>query len=89
MRVVRDTRNHPDIRIGSSVRGAIDTVLIAEQLADLRNLTVDNDQLGIDAALAALSGRIRVREGVSQTPEDIIRGLWQKHSTKETDSGKL
>ena len=89
VRVVRDTRNHPDIRIGSSVRGAIDTVLIAEQLADLRNLAVDNDQLGIDAALAALSGRIRVREGVSQTPEDIIRALWQKHSTKETDSGKL
>lgn len=89
VRVVRDTRNHSDIRIGSSVRGAIDTVLIAEQLASLRNQKIDDEQLGIDAALAALSGRIRLREGVTQTPEEIIRALWQKHSVKETEAGKL
>ena len=34
--VVRATRTHPGVRIGSSVRGAIDLVLLADQLAALR-----------------------------------------------------
>ncbi|HAP78525.1 MAG TPA: ATPase, partial [Acidimicrobiaceae bacterium] len=34
--VVRRTRTHPDVRIGSSVRGALDTVAVAHSLASLR-----------------------------------------------------
>src|SRR5215207_4537953 len=34
--LVRRTRSHPDLRIGSSVRGAIDTVVVAARLAALR-----------------------------------------------------
>src|SRR5665811_1426748 len=37
--VTRATREHPDIRQGSSVRGAIDLTLIAGQLLSLRGIT--------------------------------------------------
>ncbi|MGK2929899.1 MAG: AAA family ATPase [Acidimicrobiales bacterium] len=74
--VVRGTRVHPDVRIGSSVRGAIDLVLIAGQLADLRNSAVTDDDVALDAARMALSGRIRVHESTHRTPEEIIEELW-------------
>ena len=74
--VVRATRDHPDVRVGSSVRGAIDLVLIAEQLAGLRDVAPTDAAVGLDAALAALSGRIRVREGSGRSAEDVVRELW-------------
>ena len=76
--VVRRTRQHDDVRVGSSVRGAIDTVLVAHELAALRG--VDRERvdrtLGLDAALVALSGRIRLREGANRLAEDVIREIW-------------
>ena len=87
VRVVRASRVHSDVRIGSSVRGAIDLVLIAEQLASLRAASVDDDALGLDAALAALSGRLRVREGGGRNPEDVVRELWAANPAEtEQDS---
>ena len=94
VRVVRATRDHSDLRVGSSVRGAIDLSLIAEQLASLRERDVTEEELGLDAALAALSGRIRVREGSGRTPEAIVRDLWAAHPLEteepnpEDDPGK-
>lgn len=94
VRVVRATRDHSDVRVGSSVRGAIDLTLIAEQLAALRERNVTDDELGLDAALAALSGRIRVREGSGRTPEAIVRELWESipletgDAPTEPDPGK-
>jgi MoxR-like ATPase len=75
--VVRGTRTHGDVRIGSSVRGAIDTVAVARSLAPLRGAAVDDDTVGLDAALVALTGRLRVREGCSRSPEEIVTELWQ------------
>ena len=85
VRVVRASRVHSDVRIGSSVRGAIDLVLIADRLAALRSSPVDDDALGLDAALAALSGRIRVREGGGRTPEDVVRDLWAANPAETDD----
>ena len=70
----RQTRTHPELRVGSSVRGAIDTLLLAGQLSVLRG-SGDAETL-LDAALAALSGRVRIHEGSSRTVESIITELF-------------
>ena len=76
--VVRRTRVHPDVRIGSSVRGAIDCAAVAASLASLRGVRSDNSAVGLDAALVALSGRLRLREGSSRNAEEIVTELWQQ-----------
>jgi MoxR-like ATPase len=76
--LVRLTRSHPDVRIGSSVRGAIDLVLVAVSLGALRRSRPDEWSVGLDAALAALSGRIRLHEGSARTADDVVRELWVK-----------
>lgn len=83
--LVRATRSHPDIRVGSSVRGAIDMVAVATQLATLRDAPASSPSVSLDAALVALSGRIRVRDGSSRTPEDIVTELWESIFRRSTD----
>ncbi len=85
--LVRATRTHPDVRVGSSVRGAIDMVFVANSLAELRELPVLAPRVSLDAALVALSGRIRVREGTTRTPEDIITELWESVFNRSTGDG--
>ncbi len=77
--MVRDSRGHPDVRTGSSVRGAIDFVLVADELAGLRAVEPLDDGVTLDAALLALSGRVRLREGTSRTAEDVVTELWARH----------
>ena len=75
--LVRRTREHPDLRVGSSVRGAIDAAAVAASLGSLRSLPATEFTVGLDAAILALSGRVRVREGSVRTSEEIITELWQ------------
>jgi MoxR-like ATPase len=75
--LVRLTRTHPDLRVGSSVRGAIDMCAVASSLAAVRGRPADSPSVSVDAALVALSGRVRLREGVSRDADDIIRELWE------------
>jgi MoxR-like ATPase len=75
--LVRRTRDHPEVRVGSSVRGAIDLVLVADTLAALRSVPPADRGVSLDAALTALSGRLRMHEGSSRTPEDVVRELWE------------
>ena len=75
--LVRRTRAHPDLRIGSSVRGAIDFGAVATSLAELRGSALVDRSVSLDAALVALSGRVRVREGCARDPESIITELWE------------
>src|SRR4051812_12491704 len=51
VRAVRASRSHPDVRIGASIRGAIDLVLIGMRLAQLRDVGPTDWDVGIDAAL--------------------------------------
>ena len=76
--LVRRTRTHSDLRVGSSVRGAIDMTAVTVSLASVRSLTVLDAGVGLDAALVALSGRVRVREGSVRTAEEIITELWNE-----------
>jgi len=85
--MVRDSREHPDLRTGSSVRGAIDLALVAGELADLRGLGVMDPSVTLDAALLALSGRIRLREGCGRSAEEIVTELWERHFPAAVDRG--
>lgn len=71
--VVRATRRHPALKMGSSIRGAIDMVLIAHKLAKFRGgyLTI-NDLY--DAAILALSSKIWVNNP-EITPEEVIKDI--------------
>ena len=90
--VVRRTRTHPDLRVGSSVRGAVDTVLVAQSLAELRGQVASQPSVSLDAALVALSGRVRVREGCNRTSEEIVTEIWQDvfgRADGENTAGKV
>ncbi|MGY1727780.1 AAA family ATPase [Geodermatophilus sp. SYSU D01062] len=84
VRLVRASREHRDVRMGSSVRGATDLVLLLGGLLEMRGqagLGADGArETARDAAHAALSGRIRVAEGVERAPEavidEILDGVW-------------
>lgn len=88
--LTRATRERDDVRQGSSVRGAIDVALVASQLAAMRGVAVpDTDELrGLpedytavvwDAMLVALSGRVHLDEIAEQTPEGVLREIWEDH----------
>ncbi len=87
--VTRATREHEDIRQGSSVRGAIDLTLVAAQLLELADLTRDTadpaeageryPDVVFDAMVVALSGRIFLDETVDATPEAVLRQIWEDH----------
>ncbi|MGY1654131.1 AAA family ATPase [Geodermatophilus sp. SYSU D01119] len=84
VRLVRASREHRDVRMGSSVRGATDLVLLLGGLLDVRGQSglgaEGARETARDAAYAALSGRIRIAEGVERTPEavidEILDGVW-------------
>ncbi|HEX2784240.1 MAG TPA: AAA family ATPase, partial [Ilumatobacteraceae bacterium] len=76
VQVVRSTRTHPDVRIGSSVRGAIDVAAVAASLAPLRHSSATAFDVGLDSAIVALSGRLRLRDGVSRSAESVVTELW-------------
>ncbi|MEY4362146.1 MAG: hypothetical protein RL391_1452, partial [Actinomycetota bacterium] len=76
--LVRRTRAHSELRVGSSVRGAIDMAAVASSLAGVRGTSVTDRSVSLDAALVALSGRVRVREGSTRTSEDVITELWSE-----------
>jgi MoxR-like ATPase len=79
--VTRATRDHPDVRQGSSVRGAIDTAVLAAELAHLRGFDASDRQRYtetlFDAMVVALSGRIQLDEVADTTPERVLRAIWE------------
>lgn len=81
--VTRATREHDDVRQGSSVRGAIDTAMIAQQLAlgrGISDATADGyGEMFYDAMIVGLSGRIHVDEAAELTPEQVLREIWEDH----------
>ncbi|MGN6244034.1 MAG: AAA family ATPase [Motilibacteraceae bacterium] len=100
VRIVRATRSHPDLRSGSSVRGAVDLVHLLTGLAARRAEPLDPPvrATALDAAWAALSGRVRVQDGLDKRAEDVIAAIVDavlaeppdpssSNGASETDSG--
>jgi MoxR-like ATPase len=73
---VRATRSHVDLRLGSSVRGALDLVALAGSLAALRDESPPSEETGADAARAALTGRVTLVEGSPRTVEEVVTAIW-------------
>ncbi|GAB3355813.1 AAA family ATPase [Modestobacter lapidis] len=82
VRAVRITRDHAELRIGASVRGAIDTVLIAGELAAVRGLDglaqPLDEAVGEDAALAALTGKVTLGDAVTRPVEQVVVDIWRR-----------
>jgi magnesium chelatase subunit D len=76
--IARATREHRDVRMGSSVRGAIDMVHLAERLRRLREEAPASRSTLLDAALAAFSGRIRLDEGSERRSEDVVTEIFDR-----------
>jgi MoxR-like ATPase len=95
VRLMRATRDNPEIRQGSSVRGAIDLTLVAGELLALRGVsTAGTGRIDLeagdhprtryaetiwDAMTVALSGRIHLDDATESSPEDVLRQIWLDH----------
>ena len=84
--LVRRTREHPDLRVGSSVRGAIDATAVVTTLSELRGQPASTRAVGLDAVLVALSGRVRLREGALRSTEEILTELYDDVFGPEDDA---
>lgn len=92
--LTRATREHADIRQGASVRGAIDLTLVTGQLlalADPGDEALSGEapwdegreksyrEAVYDAMTVALSGRIFLDETVEESPEQVLRQIWEDY----------
>jgi MoxR-like ATPase len=75
VRMVRETRNHPDIKLGASIRAAIDLV---DLFSGMQKLTDKPDQHFLIAARMALANKIWLNEMSRKTADQIIEEIWKK-----------
>ena len=84
--LARATREHPDLRSGASVRGAIDYARLLPELAEVRVVPADDWQVGLDAALTTLSGRVRRHESCQRSADQIIEEIFRRlRATRPAD----
>ena len=76
--LTRATREHPDLRSGASVRGAIDYARLVPELAEVRAVPADDWQVGLDAALTTLSGRVRRHESCQRSADQVIEEIYRR-----------
>ena len=81
--MTRATREHPDVRQGSSVRGAIDLTLIAGQLLELRGITVPTTRATRTPCSTPWWSRCPGGSSSTRprrpTPEAVLRQIWEDH----------
>ena len=82
--MVRQTRDHPDIKLGASIRAAIDMVDLFSGMQKLGN---QPDQNFLIAARMALSNKIWLNEMSRKTADQIIDEIWGKIRDAETSGG--
>ena len=78
VKIIRQTRDWPDLRRGSSIRGAIDLAAI------IRFLEVNDMESWIDGSIMALATKIELEDGVESLIEDVIKSIVIS-SFKDTD----
>lgn len=69
VKIVRQTRDWPELRRGSSIRGAIDLASI------IRFLEVNDIESWIDSSIMSLATKIELEDGVESLVEDVIKEI--------------
>jgi MoxR-like ATPase len=82
VKMVRETRDHPDIKLGASIRAGIDLV---DLFTGLQKLADQPDHHLLTAAWMAMSNKIWLNEMAPKSADEIIEDLW--HSLR--DKGKF
>jgi len=93
VRIIRKTREHPDIKRGSSIRGAIDFV---DLLKHHSNQPMLPESAYVNAAITALHNKIETQVRAKRSKEEIIKEIVlaslketaKEQSTKSKDSHK-
>lgn len=84
--IARDTRAHPDIKLGSSVRGCIDMIDINTKVGNALALDVEkstaNENLLLNSAIMSFRSKIWIYETSEKTPEEIIQEIFYKFQKK-------
>jgi len=84
--IARDTRAHPDIKLGSSVRGCIDMIDINMKAGNAPALDVEkstaNENLLLNSAIMSFRSKIWIYETSEKTPEEIIQEIFYKFQKK-------
>lgn len=79
VKITRATRNHTDIRRGSSIRGAIDLAKILSLVSSMNLETVS------EMAIMTLATKIELEDGVERPIEDIIHEIVEAVLSGEED----
>jgi len=69
VKIIRQTRDWPDLRRGSSIRGAIDLASI------ILFLEANEIESWIDSSIMSLATKIELEDGVESLVEDVIKNI--------------
>lgn len=76
VKIIRETRNHPDIKQGASIRAGIDLV---DLFAGMQKLTDQPEENFLTSAKMAISNKIWLNEMAAKSADEIIEELWEHH----------
>jgi MoxR-like ATPase len=79
VRVTRVTRDMQEIKLGASVRAAIDIILLMENLALLSDEELTPEDM-TDACKMALTSKVWLSETINATPEEIVERVLPRRS---------
>ncbi len=78
MEVVLATRNHPDVKVGVSTRGAMQWLAFAKALTHVRELPYVPVEILKECAVEVLSHRLVLKESSLKGKEEIVRELLEE-----------
>jgi MoxR-like ATPase len=84
--IARETRKHPDVKLGSSVRGSIDMIDIYAITMNGLGRSISSyqldDSLLLHSAMMSFRSKIWIYETSEKTPEEVIREIFNKLQKK-------
>ncbi len=84
VKMVRQTRKHPDIKLGASIRAGIDLV---DLFRGMQKLEDKPEQNFLISASMAMSNKIWLNEMAAQSADEIIQELWNGQNAAFDETG--